>query len=118
MNMLEKGAQFLARKRTECLSVRVTYLRRGEIPLELSATKGSTLFRCTERSGVSTCYRSVDFLVADPGFVPKRGDKIDDGISVFEVLAPAGEQVWRASEPSGVTIRIHTKRTGGSDVGI
>lgn len=115
MNLMEKGASFLARKRSELLSVAVRYTRTDGNSMELSACRGSTLFRSTDKNGVTVYTRSVDFIIADPGFLPKRGDRIDDGKSVYEVLAPNGEQVYRFSDHEGISIRIHTKLTGVSN---
>jgi hypothetical protein len=42
--------------------------------------------------------------------VPLRGDKIGDDGLVYEVMAPAGQQVWRWSDPFGKAYRIHTKK--------
>ncbi len=115
MNLMEKGAEFLARKRSDLLSVTVLYTRTDGDSMELSACRGSTLFRSTDKNGVTTYTRSADFIIANPGFIPKRGDRIDDGESVYEVLAPNGEQVYRFSDHTGFSIRIHTKLTGAAN---
>jgi hypothetical protein len=48
--------------------------------------------------------------------VPQKGDRIaiveDDHVDkqIFEVLAPAGSQVFKTCDAYGVMIRVHTKR--------
>ena len=39
-------------------------------------------------------------------------DRITDGGSVYEVMAPGTEPPCRYSDPHGVTLRIHTKLVG------
>ena len=112
MNLMEKGAAFLAKKRAQCLSVPVEYRRGEEAVHQLAATVGSTLFRADDRYGVTTRTRSVDFIMAAPGFIPEGGDEIRYDGQRFEVLAPNGEPVWRFSDNTGRSIRIHTKFIG------
>ena len=42
---------------------------------------------------------------------PERGDRITDAEGrLFEVLALAGAQVYRACDAEGTRVRVHTKR--------
>lgn len=109
MNLLEKGAAFLAKKRAGFFSVPIEYRRGEDVLLQLAACMGSTLFRAEDNCGVTTRTRSVDFIMESPEFLPERGDEIRCNGQRFEVLAPNGEPVWRYSDNTGRSIRIHTK---------
>lgn len=115
MNLMERAADFMAKKRADFCSVPVEYRRGTDDPLQLSACVGSTLFRADDEYGVTIRTRSVDFIVTDPGFIPERGDEIHFNGQRYEVLAPNGEPVWRFSDNLGKSIRIHTKHTGAVD---
>jgi len=115
MNLMEKGAGLLTKKLADSCSVPVEYRRGTDDPLQLSACIGSTLFRTENEYGVTIRERSVDFLVAAPGFIPERGDEIRWDGNKYEVLAPNGEPVWRFSDNFGKSLRIHTKFMGAVD---
>jgi hypothetical protein len=57
----------------------------------------------------------ADLVLPTAGqIVPQRGDKITETIAgqslIYEVLAPAGQQVWRWGDDFGKTYQIHTKK--------
>jgi hypothetical protein len=117
-DLLEQAASWLGRMRSAHLSRAVTYTR-GDDSAQIAATVGRTEFQVDDGYGVIQTWQSRDYLVAAVDLVlagetvqPRRGDRITDGGAVYEVLAPGKEDVFRFSDPYGVTLRIHTKVVG------
>jgi hypothetical protein len=117
-DLLEQAASWLGRMRSAHLSRTVTYSRGGD-SVQLTATVGRTEFQVDDGYGVIQTWQSRDYLIAAADLVlggvtirPQRGDRITDGGTVYEVLAPGKEDVFRFSDPYGVTLRIHTKVVG------
>ncbi|MCC5786890.1 MAG: hypothetical protein JJU33_09335 [Phycisphaerales bacterium] len=119
MELMGRGAEMLGRVRGAHLARPVTY-RRGEQSAQLSAAIGSTAFERTDDHGVIHRVESRDYLIAAADLVlagaptqATAGDRIEEhgqeGLHVYEVVAPAGEPVWRYSDPQRRTLRIHTK---------
>ena len=115
MGLLESAAEWLNRKREECLSVPIIYLLKDGSSLELTATIGRTLFRAENEYGVTIRVESRDFLISTGKLSapPQRGDRIIYAGRRYEVLAPNGEPVWRWSGTGQLVRRIHTKEIGG-----
>lgn len=96
------------------LSRTVTYAR-GASSLQIVATVGSTTFEVDDGTVMQRwesrdyLVRAADLVLAGGPIQPQRGDRITDGGVVYEVLAPAGQDCWRKSDPYGITLRIHTK---------
>ncbi len=119
MDLMDRGSAMLGRVRAERLSRPVTY-RRGSDSIELAAAVGSTAFERTDDHSVIHRVESRDYLIAAEALVlagstarPAAGDRIEEhgseSVHVYEVAAPAGEPVWRYSDPQRRTLRIHTK---------
>lgn len=106
MNLLEKGAKYLDRMRTNRLTVSVLYLN-----YQVQATVGKTVFKIDSGYGV-TYVESTDFLISTDALKaePKKRDVIEWRGGKYEVLAPDSEPVWRYSDPYQTTYRIHTKK--------
>jgi len=106
MNLLQRGAAFLNRVRQEALSLIVFY---NEEPT--AATVGKTVFKIDSGYGI-TYVDSTDFIisVSTPVDEPRKGDKIEWAETVYEVLAPDNEPVWRYSDSFKTAYRIHTKK--------
>lgn len=116
--MLERGASWLERQRMNCLTVPVTYVRRGGLRRDVDATVGRTLFRAEDQYGVTVRIESRDFLVSAEELPdePERGDVVIHCGKRYEVLAPNNEPVWRWSGPENSVRRIHTKEIGDENV--
>jgi hypothetical protein len=81
---------------------------------------GRTEFQVEDSSGVRIEHSDMDFIfpaasliVNLEAVVPQRGDRITIAgrEETYEVLAPAGEQVYRDTGYPGAAIRrVHTKR--------
>ena len=116
VDMLEQAAAWLGDRRKRFLSRTVSY-GRGDSTVQVAATVGQTTFEVQDAYGAVEKWESRDFLIAAADLVlddalvePQRGDRITDGQKVYEVLAPGKEDVYRPSDPYGVTLRIHTKQ--------
>jgi hypothetical protein len=121
VNLLEHGASWLADQRRAFMSQTVTY-QRGSDSVDVPASIGQTVFRLTDDYGASTRTVSTDFLISADDLMlngspiePQRGDRIRATLSgityVQEVMAPSSsEPLWRYSDASRATYRIHTKQ--------
>lgn len=114
--MLEEAVKSLRAAQLATHASNIVYLR-GEKRLEISAVPGKTVFRTFDSSGLYVRTESRDFIVMKESvdFEPERGDRIEFLGSVYEVLAPSGEPVWRWSDVFKSAVRIHTKEIGDSD---
>lgn len=113
--MLGNAIAWLERQRHTFLTTEVIYSR-GDESVTLLATVGKTLFRGEDQYGRLMYTHSRDYLLratdlvfGESQVIPELGDRITDGESTYEVLAPNGEPHWRWSDPHQGTIRIHTK---------
>lgn len=125
-DLLENAAGWLAGQRAQFLSRPILYSRpstgSGQVAADsvtVQATIGKTLFEVDDGTGVFETFESRDYLVTAAALVlggvavkPKGGDRIMDGAVVYEVMAPAKEDVYRSCDPYGTTLRIHTKQVG------
>lgn len=116
VDLLEQAAGWLDRIRTAHLSRPILYSR-GTASIAVQATVGKTVFEVDDGYGAVEKWESRDFLITAANLVlggvvvtPQRGDRIADGGKVYEVLAPGKEDVFRLSDPYGVTLRVHTKQ--------
>jgi len=118
-NLLATGAAWLSDQRSAHCAGTVAY-ERGAQRCELAATVGATSFVVEGDDGAQQRVESRDYLVKAADLVfdgapvtPQRGDEIRETagakVLVYEVLAPAGEPVFRSSDPYGNDLRIHTK---------
>lgn len=115
MSLFTEGLDYLETKRLQFMSDPALY-RRGADELKINATPGKSLFRATDRNGVTIVIRSEDFIVAASELlslgVPKRGDLILFNGGRYEVLNPNGEPCWQWSDVENQVYRIHTKSIG------
>jgi hypothetical protein len=99
---------------------RTVIYQRGSMSVEVPATVGRTEFETVDEHGLVVRTESRDFLVLADHLVldgeralPKPGDRISEPSGnlefVYEVMAPAGEPVYRYSDPYRKALRIHTK---------
>lgn len=118
-DMLEQGASWLDDQRHQHMTRSVSYAR-GSSTIELLATIGRTEFEQADDFGIvhkveSRDYliRTTDLLLDGQATLPKRGDQIREidsaTTSIYEVLSPGNEPVFRYSDPYRKALRIHTK---------
>ncbi|MGD8453653.1 MAG: hypothetical protein PVJ57_17715 [Phycisphaerae bacterium] len=118
-NLLERGAAWLSRQRTQHCASLVTYEDHGS-RVDVRATVGRTAFEQVDEFGVVHRTESRDFLIAAEDLVldgavvlPRGGARIREPAGgqtfVYEVMAPGGEPPWRYSDAFRRTLRIHTK---------
>lgn len=124
--LLRRGAEWLSGKLKAYVGIAVIYAR-GSQSVSLVATLGNTRFMLSDGLGGTFIENGErDFLVAaadlaldDVQIVPAKGDTITmtqaGEEQTWEVLAPAGEPVWRWSDAHRITRRIHAKLTEGAD---
>lgn len=118
-NLLSTGAAWLSDQRAAHAASTVVY-ERGTSRCEIAATVGTTAFDVEDSTGMQQRVESRDYLVKASALLfdgapvtPARGDLVRETVGakvlVYEVLAPAGEPVFRGSDPFGNDLRIHTK---------
>lgn len=120
MSFFADGLKAQEEMRIAFMSDPAWYLR-GEMRLKIAVTPGDALFRTTDRNGVSTVVRTLDFIVAaselSPVGIPKRGDFILFNGGRYEVVNPDGGPCWKWSDMANRVYRIHTKYAGKEDTG-
>lgn len=124
-NLLADGAAWLSGQRHAHLASTVVY-ERGVHSVEAAATIGRTVFEVADEAGFISRIESRDFIVRAADLVlngaavlPQRGDRVRETVGprvfVYEVLSPAGEDVWRFSDPQRTDVRVHTKFVASED---
>ena len=120
-DLIQEGADWLEGQRKAFLSRTVTYAR-GEDTVEVAATVGRTQFESSDEYGITLqgqvrdyILAAADLLLNDETVLPHRGDTISETIGgvlyTFEVMDLGGEQCYQFCDPSGRTLRVHTKAT-------
>lgn len=123
VDLIDRGAKWLAGKRAAVLVREVTYRVNGGATLQVEATIGRTEFEVVTASGLVERIESRDFIVAAGvlGGDPKRGDRIveTDGVTAwtYEALSMPGQSHWRWADASRTAVRIFTKLVGTEVVG-
>lgn len=114
--MLEGAIKALRDAQASQLSKTIIYYH-GPDSFEVRAVLGRAIFRTTNDYGAFVRTETRDFIIADGqfSFFPEAGDIIEYNGRNYEVLAPAGESVWRWSDPYHTAMRVHTKLTGGEN---
>lgn len=133
MGLLDRGQAALVRRLSDSSgaavgALPVTYTRGAESASVAGAWPGiATYQRDSAEPGQSIAFAERDYLIPIPALLlggfpvtPQRGDRISDpnipdpvtGLpTVFELMTPNGEPVWRFSDQHGRTVyRVHTKR--------
>jgi hypothetical protein len=121
MSMLQRGAQWLADRRRESVSVRVTIRRGASSTANVPAGVGRSQDLREDGGGVIVNDETRDFKIAKGDYrlggvavAPREGDEITDvssGASIrYLVLPITGEEAARWADPFGESWRIHTKR--------
>ena len=122
-DLLREGSEWLESMRQRHCSSPVTYRRPGgtggPIEMELPATLGRTEYEVEDEYGLRITAHATDFLVSAEDIAsvfgtPEPGDQIVAEGTIHEVMSLAGQGHWRWSDPTRVTMRIHTKETGAS----
>ncbi len=119
-DMLQTGMDWLEEQRKSHLSRTVTY-RRGALTAEVAATVGETVFEEDDGHGIIIEQQVRDYLVAavdlvlgGEGIEPKRGDRIEEArgsrTHVYEVSSVGTRPPCEFCDPSGKTLRIHTRQ--------
>ena len=122
-DLLAQSARWLEDQRHQRCTTAVRY-RRGDLEVQVNATIGRTVFRDENGYGTGTHHVSRDFLIRGEDLVlggqrvePEAGDEVlepgETLTRVHEVMSPTRDDpAWRYSDPTRVTLRIHTKHTG------
>lgn len=122
MTLSERALSFLSRAAADTAGGQIIYQRAnsrvwidaafGVAEPQIDDSTGSRI----EHSDRDFIFPSAELTIDGTIATPQRGDRITivqdgrvDG-EVFEVLAPAGMQVYRLSDPTGINIRVHTKK--------
>ena len=95
--------------------VDVTYQRDTD-SVGLIAVPGMTKFQVTDYRGMVIEHESRDFIVSVDDlslFPPQRGDRIQQGNNLYEVMRPDGsDDIWKFSDAARTVVRVHTKFIG------
>ena len=120
-DLLKTGSTWLNGQRHENMAATVAYTR-DAVPVNISATVGSTEFVRDEADGLMESYEMRDYLIRASdllaGFptngLPTSGDTITDDGYIYEVMAADGAPCYRWSDRHHTVLRIHTKLTAES----
>lgn len=123
MDLLQQGQEWLANQLKQHASRAVIY-QRGAEQVAVQATIGRTLLKLDDGYGGTYLeWTDRDFLIQAEDLVfnslriiPTAGDRVleANGVvtSIYEVMVYGNEPAWRASDPFGKLLRIHTKYCG------
>ena len=115
--LMQRGLTMLSRMAPAAAGGTIVYSR-GSDSVSIEATYGRSEFT-SERDGVVTveandrdfAFQLDDLVLGGVAATPVRGDRITDAEGrLFEVLALAGAQIYRACDAEGTMVRVHTKR--------
>lgn len=111
MDILAKGALWLAQKQEKFCSSDIIYVHNDE-RLQLSATYGRTEYEIADEYGVKIGTHIVDFIIRTHllPFDPTPGDGIIVGDTEYEVMALGPQKCWRWCDAHHHLRRIHTKQ--------
>jgi hypothetical protein len=117
MNLFTRAGDWLRQTLTDNASTTVRIVR-GAYSVEVAGVIGHTIAERTTEDGIVLTARIRDYLVPVVAYrlnglatTPQRGDRfIEADGAVFEALPPSGEPLWRWSDPSRTTYRIHAQR--------
>lgn len=116
MDLLERGATWLAGQLKGAAGRTVTYSRNGNA-VDVTATIGRSEFQSQTTSGAIEVWESRDYLItfADLPFAePLRGDtileQIGEEFATYEVSSPRGIPVFHA-DAFRTICRVHTTQT-------
>lgn len=130
MGLMARGQAALVRRKasSDAGPTAITYSRGADsVNLETAWPAVSLYQRESAEPGQSITWSERDYLIpvedltlSGSPITPQRGDRISDpnipdpvtgDATVFELLTPNGEPVWRFSDQHGRTVyRVHTKR--------
>jgi hypothetical protein len=107
---LATAATWMARKHQDYHATTATYRRGGSALTSIAITRGTSGRQVDQLTGILS-WNDQDWLI--PASVltlgePLRGDKIEVGDEVYEVLATEGEDCWRWSDNHQKLYRIHS----------
>ena len=115
IDLLGAGSRWLTQQMARFVSTPVLY-RRGSVEATVAATVGRTAYEVDDDYGLRVGAHVTDFLIATQAFPfdrPRAGDQIVLGSTTYEVMALAGQGVWRWSDPDGTLLRIHAREVDG-----
>lgn len=118
-DMIQRGADWLRSRLHDHAGRSVTYTR-GEDSVAITATVGFTRYETADEYGVVIERVQRDYIVAAADLVldgvlvlPECGDTIEEtsggATKTYEVVTVGGEKHYRACDPSGTWLRIHTQ---------
>lgn len=124
-DLLQDGLDWLEEQRNAHLVKAVTY-HRGASSVEVPAMVGATRFEVDDGYGVIVEQDMRDRIIAADELVldgertlPELGERIheerDDVTYIYEVMNLGAERHYRFCDPSGKTLRIHTKHVGSQE---
>ena len=111
MDILAKGALWLAQKQEKFCASDIIYVHGGE-QLPLTATYGRTEYEIADEYGVKIGTHVVDFIIRTNllPFDPEPGDGIIVGDTEYEVMSLGTQKCWRWCDAHHHLRRIHTKQ--------
>lgn len=119
-DMMADGIAWLENQMQIHAAVEVVY-GRGGATVNLRATLGRTEFDVRdeygnvriEKSDADFIVPAADLILAGDVITPQKADVITRVIGsktyTYQVLAPAGQQVFKQADPYGRMLRVHTK---------
>ncbi len=115
MDLLAKGALWLAQKQEQFCASDIIYVHNDE-RLAITATFGRTDYEIADEYGVKTGAHVVDFLIRTNAlpFDPEPGDGIIVEETAYEVMSLGTQKCWRWCDAHHHLRRIHTREVSGN----
>ncbi len=116
MNLINQGANWLAKQLKQHASKTVRY-RRANDEIAIAAVLGRSAFEVIGDDEAITRVHTRDYIVVtndlklnEIAIVPREGDLIIDGNETFRVSCPTNETPWQHVGSERLQIRIHSQR--------
>jgi hypothetical protein len=120
MSAFDSASRALFKTLSQAAGVNVSYKRSGGNTISLRAVQGQTRFNQTSAIDGETLYMesndfiflTSDLLDGSNTFLPSRGDSITYNGVTYSVLADGGDAMYKYTDQSKKTIRVHCKGVG------
>lgn len=116
-SLIQSGLSWLHKQRAAHLTESASYTRASagnSMPLSVAVTASQVKREVLDGNGIPVLITAQDFIIttAALGFEPAAGDIITYNGRRYEVAEYNGENCWRFTDITRLSLRIHTRDLG------